>query len=444
MDQSPSSAHLLEKVNIIRDVFSYTQRFKGSLFVLKIEDTLMEHPFFPLLIKDIVQLQAVGIRIVLVPGTRTLIDKTLLQFGQKSVFHKGIRLTTDKALPLIQLAAMEISQNLLALLTANGAKGILGNWVKARSLGVIEGIDYQRTGKVSKIRSDIILQLVQDGFIPIIPNIGWNEIGRVYNVNSNEIALRFCKDLEVRKLFIIGLEEGVKIQGLNLPKYVSANENGIISNLDIREAKEILELNPQMPFSMTDFLSKSIEALQSGVQRVHLISGLNEGSILQEVFSTYGEGTMIYSNRYYHIRPVRVSDIPQLLHFMDEFVRAEFLISRNEEEITNQLDDYVLYEIDQNIQGCAALHDRGEGVAELAAVAVNPNTQSSGIGKDLVETQINRAKMKQFSLIYVLTTQAEDWFLSLGFEPGHLSMLSSQAKEKYNSNRNSKVLIMKL
>ncbi len=442
---SQNPQDLLAKVDIIRDVFNYTQKFKGTLFVLKVEDTLLNSPYFPLFIKDVVQLQAVGIKVALVLGTRNLIEKTLEKFNLSTQILNGVRITAEEAMPIVQLADMEASQQVLALITANGAKGILGNWVKARAIGVVNGEDFQRSGQVTHIRSEIVNQLLDDGFIPILPNIGWNEVGRVYNINSNEIAMKFCEDLEVSKLFFIGVEDGIYGSKLSLPDGILLNSLKIISNLNTTQTKQLIETNQeQLSQSQKDFLNKSIRALDLGVKRVHLISGLTQGSILQEVFSTFGEGTMIYANRYYRIRPVKVKDISQLLQFMDSFIESKFLVNRTESQIRKQLNDYTLYEIDQHIKGCAALHDRGDGWAELAAVAVDPHTQSSGIGRDLVDHLIEKSVTLGYSKLYVFTTQAEDWFQSFGFEHIQYKELPEEAQERYSSNRNSKILCRRI
>ncbi len=442
MSTYPDHQQVLDKVNIIRDVFNYTKSFKGSLFVIKIEDKLMNHPYFPLLMQDVIQLHSIGIKIVLILGTRNLIDETLKKFGVKAEIHNDVRITTEEALPLVQLAAMEFSQKVLSYITANGAKGIIGNWVKARSLGVRKGIDFQHTGLVVQIRKSEVQALLEQGYIPLLPNIGWNEVGRVYNVSSNEIALRFCADFEVSKLFVVGLEEGIKAEGLELPEGVHVSAHGIITDLDTRQAAELLTKNQgKISANLIDFIDKGIEALRKGVQRVHLVSGLTEGSILEEVFSTWGEGTMIYANKYYNIRKPTLHDVPKLLSFMDEFIRTEFLISRTETEIMEQLDDYCIYEIDQAIQGCAALHRRSDEVAEIAAVAVNPNTQSSGVGQNMVDHLVERARTLGFKRVYILTTQAEDWFEKMGFKRHQLKELPLEAQERYNPNRNSKVMI---
>ena len=160
-----------EVAGFIREVFGYMDRFKGQLFVLKIDDGLMDHPLFPVLMRDIALLHKAGIRIIIVPGTRNSIDAQLKAWELESKFEGGVRLTSEEALPHIEQASLGVAQRIMSHLTASGLSGIQGNWVLARSLGVIGGVDYMRTGKIERIQRDILEQLLNEKFVPIIPPI---------------------------------------------------------------------------------------------------------------------------------------------------------------------------------------------------------------------------------------------------------------------------------
>ena len=126
---------------------------------------------------------------------------------------------------------------------------------------------------------------------------------------------------------------------------------------------------------------------------------------------------------------------------MDEFIRTEFLVTRTEAQVSEQLDDYCIYEVDGTIQGCAALHKRNEDYGEIAAVAVNPNTQSSGIGQNIVEHLVERATKLGYKKVYILTTQAVDWFEKMGFNVEGYEALPKEGKSYYNQDRNSIVMM---
>lgn len=437
-----------EVSGFIREVFGYMDRFKGQLFVLKIEDGLMDHPLFPVLMRDIALLHKAGIRIIIVPGTRNSIDAQLKAWEIESNFEGGVRLTSEEALPLIEQASLGVAQRIMSHLTASGLSGIQGNWVLARSLGVIDGVDYMRTGRIERIQRDILEQLLNEKFVPIIPPIGWNKLGQAYNISSTELATELCKYMQVGKLFFIGSENGIKLDGLATGKntnYLEPTDSGVISALDVDQAKELLELNAEkLNFAQKDYLQNAINACEAGANRVHLLSGEFQGSVLQEVFSARGDGTMVYANQYSSIRPANMEDIPDILRIMQDYIAKGYLVPRTQESISEKLKDYVVYSIDNSIHGCGALHEFEDGMAEVAAIAVAANYRKSGIGDAIVRHLISMGKMKGYKKLFLLTTQALDWFYPFGFEDGSVEDLPKSKREHYNAKRKSRILIMPL
>ena len=437
-----------EVSGFIREVFGYMDRFKGQLFVLKIEDGLMDHPLFPVLMRDIALLHKAGIRIIIVPGTRNSIDAQLKAWEIESKFEGGVRLTSEEALPLIEQASLGVAQRIMSHLTASGLSGIQGNWVLARSLGVIDGVDYMRTGRIERIQRDILEQLLNEKFVPIIPPIGWNKLGQAYNISSTELATELCKYMQVGKLFFIGSENGIKLDGLATGKntsYLEPTDSGVISALDVDQAKELLELNAdKLNFAQKDYLQNAINACEAGANRVHLLSGEFQGSVLQEVFSARGDGTMVYANQYSSIRPANMEDIPDILRIMQDYIAKGYLVPRTQESISERLKDYVVYSIDNSIHGCGALHEFEDGMAEVAAIAVAANYRKSGIGDAIVRHLISVGRMKCYKKLFLLTTQALDWFYPFGFEDGSVEDLPKSKREHYNTKRKSRILVMPL
>jgi amino-acid N-acetyltransferase len=442
----PATLNYLNNVlaSAIREVFSYISRFKEQLFILKIEDSLLDNPVFPVLVRDIAQLHSVGIKILIVPGTRSSIDRQLKAYRLESVFKNGIRLTSREALPLAEQASLGAAQRILSHLTANGINGIQGNWVQARSLGVVDGIDYMQTGKIESIEKDIIEKLLHEGFIPILPPIGWNKLGHAYNISSTELATEFSRYFSVGKLFFIGEEGGIKTEGLvrgKLTKNLELSNHGLISALDINQAEEILEINRQLPFAQRDYLENAIKACRAGVKRIHLVHGIGHGGILQEVFSSRGNGTMVYANDYLNLRTATIEDIPDMLGIMQNYVERGLLLVRSQEDIEAKLGDYVVYAVDNAIHGCGALHAYEKSCFEIAAIAVGTNYKDVGIGEAVVNFLIEKAKRLKAKKLFLLTTQASDWFYTLGFKDGSIDDLPKSKREKYNRSRNSKIMV---
>ena len=425
-----------EVAGFIREVFGYMERFKGQLFVLKIEDDLMSHPLFPVLMRDIAILHK--------PGTRNSIDAQLKAWELESSFYAGVRLTSEEALPHIEQASLGVAQHIMSHLTASGLRGIQGNWVLARSMGVIDGIDYMRTGRIERIQRDILEQLLDEKFVPIIPPIGWNKLGHA----STELATELCKYMKVGKLFFIGNQNGIKLDGLvtgKNTKYLEPTESGVISAMDVDQAKELLELNSdQLDFAQMDYLMNAIHACEAGANRVHLLSGEFQGSVLQEVFSARGDGTMVYANQYSSIRPAIMEDIPDILRIMQDYIDKGFLVPRTQESISEKLKDYVVYSIDNSIHGCGALHEFENGMAEVAGIAVAANYRKSGIGDAIVRHLISVGRMKGYKTLFLLTTQALDWFYHFGFVDGTVDELPPTKRDHYNKKRHSRILMLPL
>jgi amino-acid N-acetyltransferase len=439
------SHKLQEQVELIREVFEYIHRFQGKTFVIKIDCSVMDRPFFPLLLRDLVLLHRQGIRIVLVPGARQRIDEILSRYGVRWETIEGVRVTTAEAIPFVKMAAFDVSNRLMTQLAANSADGVIGNWVKARSLGVRKGIDYQHTGTVERIEADIVGKVLAEGLVPILPNIGWNAAGTPYNVSSNELACVVGRTLAAEKLFFISDHRGVIGGQYKLPRGTPLSDEGVITHLSVAQAQKLLEKNP-VGDPMLELVRLACQACQEGVSRVHIVNGEIEGVVLKEIFSSVGCGTMVYANEHENVRPMRRADIPEVLRLMRPFIEKEVLVERREEDLVSRLGDYVVYEVDGLMHACGALHRSAEDPqrAEMAAIAVDETYAGFGVGRRIVTYLIERARALSLRQLYVLTTQTADWFVQFGFREGGVEDLPEERRRQYNRQRNSRVLLLEL
>ncbi len=165
---------------------------------------------------------------------------------------------------------------------------------------------------------------------------------------------------------------------------------------------------------------------------------------MQEVFSSRGNGTMVYANEYWNLRSATIHDIPDILRIMQSYVERGFLITRSQEDIEAKLSDYVVYAVDNTIHGCGALHAFEDDSYEIAAIAVDANYRDEGIGEEVVNYLLEKAKKQKAKKIFLLTTQASDWFYNFGFKDGTVKDLPHSKKEHYNLHRNSKVMVMEI
>ncbi len=436
---------LKEQVEIIRQAFGYINRFKDQTFVIKIDGSLLTHTFFPVLIKDLVLLHQMGIRIVVVPGAKQRIDEVLATYKIRCTTVKGIRVSPPEAIPYIKMAAFDVCNKIMTLLAENDTHAIIGNWVKARAIGVRGGVDYQSSGAVEKLQTDILKRTLAEGQIPIFPNIGWNAKGKPYNISSNELALAIARELGASKLFFITGFGGISAKKLKAPRGVYVSSEGIISQLNIDQAGAFLDLNASSKSAAAlELVALAYEACRAGVQRVHIVDGRVEGMVLKEIFSNRGLGTMIYANEFENIRPLAPADIPDVLRIMEPQVEEGLLVPRSAQELEEQADEFAVYEVDGTIHACGALHAYPGKCGELAGLAVDQAYANLGTGKKIVMYLIEKASKQKLSKLFVLTTQTADWFSDLGFEPGKLSDLPAARRSSYNRKRNSRILLYAL
>jgi amino-acid N-acetyltransferase len=443
MDIDLSSLH--DQVDTIRTAFSYINRFKGHTFVIRIEGDLLDNSLFPLLIKDIVLLKKMGIKIALVPGARKRIDELLAASSIVCPTVGGVRVTPPEAMPFVEMAAFDVSNRIMTLLSEDECDAIIGNWVKARRLGVIGGTDFQCTGEAEKIKTSIIENLLSEGFIPIFPNIGWSGTGKAYNISSSELAFTVASALHASKLFFITDFGGIAADDFETPPGVDITPDNIISQLTKPQAKSFLELNKKREKSHHyEIVSLAYRACQAGIERVHVIDGREDGMLLKEIFSNRGLGTMIYADPHENIRGATDADIPDMLKIMRPFVKENVLIPRRRDDLEAKIADYALYEVDGTLHACGALHVFPDRSGEIASIAVDKMYANYGIGKKLVTFLLEKAVSFNLAKIFLLTTQTADWFLELGFTEGNIDDLPLEKKAAYNKARNSLILVYDL
>jgi amino-acid N-acetyltransferase len=495
---------LSSQVDLIREVFHYQNRFEGSIMVFKIDYPLTEDPGFQGLVKDLALLSKTGFKIIIVPGIRENIDEIFRQHDIESSFTQvvssaheyPVRVTSRQAIPFVEMAAFDVASRFMTLFSGSKIEAVIGNFVRARGLGILNGIDTEHTGAVDKIYADSLVRVLNLGIVPILPCIGWSLSGKPYNVPSNEIALAVSSALGAEKLFILSANEILKANNfphlknpslfkrllhIAEPDQVFRKKNhaslfkkllfiadpelaketfqenyetrpdGSIIRLTIKQAELLiasydkLEL-PQNEANLRNIqeLKLALKAGRAGIPRVHIIDGREEGSILKELFSNLGVGTMVYLDEYEAIRAFHTRDMPDVLRLMEPLMQKDILIRRNSGQIQEKKRDYAVLEIDGSIRACGALHDWGEAQGEIAAIATDPKYTDLGLGRRIVGYFIEKAKKNRMKRVFVLTTQTQDWFESLGFKEAAVETLPEIKRKVYDQNRKSKVFALEL
>jgi amino-acid N-acetyltransferase len=430
------------RVALARDVLTYLSQYRGRSFVIRIDDALRQAVLLPLLIRDVVQLQRMGIAIVLVAGARAAIDRVLK--GTATLRSGDRRVTPNEALPSVVTATTEVVNELMALLTENGARAVIGNWVRARSLGVIDGVDYQRTGRVERVDADALQGALGADAIPVISNIGWNSVGKAYNISSSELAVEIAVATRAAKLFFVSDRPGVRAiscAGVELRTRAAPHLGKIYSSVHVKEAERLLaRCAGQLDEDDASLLLQGVAACTGGVDRVHLVDGRRDGVLIDEIFSADGTGTMLYADRYAQILPASAIDVPEIMRLLEPQMSAGLLIERSARDVAETLHDYLVYRVDETIQGCAALKMLDPSTAEIESLVVAKGYRAAGSGRELVGALIDRARLSGAHRVVALTTQAADFFMALGFEDAAPESLPAGRAQAYDKQRNSRVL----
>ena len=406
------------QVELIREAFHYQSRFDGSTMVFKIDFPVTKHSIFPSLVKDLALLSQTGFRVVIVPGEAETSDEA-------SAFHSAARFMTS--------------------LSGSRVDAVIGNFVRARGLGVIDGVDMKQAGTVDRFYIDSLRKVMDLGVIPILPCVGWSPTGKPYNVPSDEIAFQAALNLKAVKLFIVSLSGGIRKDVFSIPEGIETGENSRVIRLTPQEAAKILEANSMsMDRKALNELSLAVKASLAGVERVHIIDGTEEGAVLKELFSNLGAGTMIYADEYESIRSIRSQDIPGILRIMEPLMQQGIILRRSQEDIQNKKEDFVVFAIDDHIHACGALHtwDREQG--EIAAIATDPVYSDMGLGRRIVSYLIEKARKQGLKRVFALTIRTHDWFELLGFQEAAVESLPEKKRLLYDQNRKSKVFALNL
>lgn len=429
------------QVDLIREVFRYTQAFQGNTFVLQIDDGVLAERSSAALMRDLVLLRRTGIDVVLVAGARRRIDDILERYELVCERKDGVRLSTDEAIPFIRMGAFDAANRVMTALSGEGVNAVIGNWVRARSRGVINGVDFLNAGRVDRIHVEMLRGVIAQGSIPILPCIGWNAAGRAYNISSRELATELAMALGASKLFFLSEVDSLSTDRYELDGVPSGER---ISRLDVEQAREFLARNSQRPELREDpgieLVRLSLQAAQSGVERVHIVDGRSDGVVLREIFSNLGVGTMLHANQYQSIRSMTPADIPDVYRLMRPLVERGLLVPREEADLLEHIDDYVVFETDGIVHGSGALHLYNERQGELAALAVDAAYAAFGIGQRLAKFLLEGARRAGLDEVFVLTTQASDWFEQLGFEPATVNDVPREKRDRYDYSRNSRIL----
>lgn len=427
-------------VDWFRHSSPYIHAHRGRTFVIAFGGEMVRSERFSALIHDIALLNALGIRLVLVHGARPQIEQRMQNEGLEAVYSHGLRITDTAALPYVREAVggtrVEIESQLSMGLPNSPMAGARirvtsGNFVTARPIGVLDGIDFGHTGEVRRVDDEAIKVHLDQGHIVLLSPTGYSPTGEVFNLSVDEVASAVASSLEADKLLRLmdgpGLKDG--------------------------EGRLIRELSPSQAerygADQDDPVSQHIKALcracRSGVRRGHLINRNSDGALLKELFTRDGIGTLITEERYEITRAAQTDDLGGILELIKPLEDQGVLVRRSRETLETEIQHFIVIERDGMMIGCAAMYPfQHDNAGELACLAIHSDYHRGGRGDLLLNAVEERAKHQGLQRLFVLTTRTAHWFIERGFAEIVPEDLPMERQALYNYQRRSKVFFKDL
>jgi amino-acid N-acetyltransferase len=309
--------------------------------------------------------------------------------------------------------------------------------VRALPLGIIKGVDQQFTGKVERIDKDFLQELIDRQVVPVVSPIGFGPDGRSLRVNSDLLAAEMAEALHATKIIYLTPAPGLEIDG------------DVRREIAVEALRKLLAEQPaRISDGSRSKAEHAIKAIETGTPRVHVLDGRVFDGLLNEIFSNEGVGSLVYGNDYQQIRRARKSDVRMIYNLTRAAVRREELIHRTQQAIEKNIDQFYVFEIDENIIACVTLYfypDKPQ-LAEVGSLYVMPFYHNRGIGRKMVEYACMVAKERGADSVIALSTQSFGFFTGVcAFEESTKEILPEARLKLYDdSGRNAKVLLKKL
>jgi amino-acid N-acetyltransferase len=438
-----STNHSEAFVRWFRQVAPYVHDFGGRTFVVAFGGELVaERTRFASFIHDVNVLASLEIRLVLVHGARPQIEAEMKAKGLRSRYAQGLRITDEGALTAVKHAAGVLRVEIEALLSQGLPSSPMaraqirvasGNYITARPIGVRKGIDFQFAGAVRKVDTAALASHLDVDDIVLVPHLGYSPTGEVFNLAWEDVAESVAVALKADKLLMY------------TDRLPEDRRGHIVSELTADQAAALAAKKGSLTPATMRALEHLARAVKAGVGRAHLLSRRAPGSLLLELFTHAGVGTMVTADAVQKLRPARIEDVRGILTLIEPLEADGTLVKRNRDLIEAEIGNFLVVEHDGVIVGCAALYPfPEEKSAEFACLAVAESYRDAGFGERLLLACHERAKALKLRRLFALTTHAEHWFIEQGFRAAEVGALPSRRQALYNWRRGSKVFLRRI
>ncbi len=427
----------------VRAAAPYIHAFRGQTFVIGFGGEMVAGDMATSLAQDCNLLAALGIRLVLVHGARPQIEAELARRGLPTLYQHSLRVTDAQALECVK-AATSVTRLEIEALLSQGLPGTPmagaymrvtgGNFITARPVGVLDGVDLQYTGTVRKVIAEEISADLDQHNVVLISPLGVSPTGEIFNLTMEDVAEAVAVALHADKLIFLCDAPGV-----------SDSRRRIIGSLTADETATLLTSGESLSEDLGLFLPCAQRACRQGVGRVHLIDRDLDGAMLLEFFTHEGVGTMVTRDPLARLREASTDDVGAIVHLIAPLEADGTLVKRSREILEREIARFSVLEHDGVVLGCAALYPfRNEKAAELACLAVLPEHRRTGFGEHMLNYMVARARRAGLARLFVLTTRTAHWFIERGFVETSVDLLPKRRRDLYNYQRRSKVLMKTL
>ncbi|MEM8845043.1 MAG: amino-acid N-acetyltransferase [Pseudomonadota bacterium] len=416
-------------IDTFRSAAPYIYAHQGHVFVITIPISIIESDQLEELVQDLALMQTLGIKLVLVLGTglfsyksrkRAVIDEKKLRKLQHKLGEIQVRIESLFSTGLVNtpMAGMKMTT-------------VTGNFVLAKPIGVVNGVDLLFHGEVRRIETTAIKQQLEYGNIVLLSSIGYSPSGECFYLDEYDVATTAAASLPSEKLIFLMTEKTLQNSRRQRVKY-----------LTLKKAKQLLARRKKLTSSMQNYIELAINACLNRVQRVHLLDSKSPGVLLQELFSHDGAGTLITNEDYDDIRPARIDDVGGIISLTNPLERQGVLVPRTHEQIELEIHNYGVIERDGFVIACGALHPINQSsLGEVACLAVHPDFQKEGHGSRLLKYLEQKAWSAGLDKVFVLTTRSFHWFREQGYKKSNIKELPFSRQKTFNYQRNSRVYI---
>ena len=281
----------MERAEVLTQALPYIKKYSNKIIVVKYGGNAMINEQLKMqVMEDITLLSLIGIKIVLVHGGGPEISEMMNKVGKQSEFVNGLRVTDKETMEIAQMVlAGKVNKNLVNLLGTKGAKamgisGMDGKLIEASTKNPALGF----VGDISKINIEPINVLIEKGYIPVVSTIGCDDEGNSYNINGDTAAAYIAGALQAERLIMMTDIAGI-MRDVNDP-------SSLISEITIEEAKQLYK-EGVISGGMIPKVDCCIEAITEGVKKVIIMDGRVPHSILMEILTDEGAGTMVVGNK---------------------------------------------------------------------------------------------------------------------------------------------------